>query len=175
MLEVPEATGEVDIGGGVGGPASGKDTALEARHGEEEVGVVLGVHRDEGALPVDGGDGARQAVLDVPEDGPAQVHVVLHETHAGITGPALLVVVTDNVLVVGVGVFGEVALDQVTSLLSGETKEHPETIGVSRVQADGVGHFGRRVLGSWRKEMETNTRRIISAITSKHLGAPSPA
>ena len=44
----------------------------------------------------------------------SQIHVVLHESHAGITRPALLVVVADDVLVVRVRMLGQVALDQVT-------------------------------------------------------------
>ena len=59
-------------------------------------------------------------VLDVPEHGPAQVDVVLHESHAGVPRPALLVVVANDVLVVGVGVLREVALDQVPGLLRRE-------------------------------------------------------
>ena len=56
---------------------------------------------------------ARQAVLDVPENGAAQIDVVFHQTHAGITRPALFVVVTDDVLVVGIRMLRQVALDQV--------------------------------------------------------------
>lgn len=42
---------------------------LEAGHGKEEVGVVLGVDADERVVPVKGGQRARQPVLHVPEDG----------------------------------------------------------------------------------------------------------
>ena len=103
-----------------------EDPALEAGHGEELVGVVLGVDGDEGVVPGDGGDGAGQPVLDVPEDGPAQVDVVLHEAHARVARPAPLVVVPHDVLVVRVGVLGQVALDQVARLLGGE----PAVVGV---------------------------------------------
>ena len=51
----------------VSGAHLGQDAALEAAHVEEQVGVVLGVHGHEAVLPLHGGDGARQAVIDVPE------------------------------------------------------------------------------------------------------------
>lgn len=70
----------------------------------------LPVHRHEASLPQYGGHRSGQSVLYVPEDGPAQVNVVLHQSHPGVTWPALLVVVADDVLVVGVRVFGQVPL-----------------------------------------------------------------
>jgi len=63
----------------------GKDAQLKPGHGVEEVGVVLAVDRDEAGVPVDGGDGARHPVLDVPECGAAQVHIVLHQAHARVS------------------------------------------------------------------------------------------
>lgn len=47
------------------------------------------------------------------EDGATEVDVVLDETHAAVAGPALLVVVPNQVLVVWVRVRAEVALDEV--------------------------------------------------------------
>ena len=94
-----------------------QDAALEPTHVEEEVRVVFGVDGDETSFPHDGRDGAREAVLDVPEDSPTEVYVVLHEAHAGVARPALAVVVADDVLVVGVRVLCEVTLDEVTGLL----------------------------------------------------------
>mmetsp|Transcript_35305 Transcript_35305/g.88749 ORF Transcript_35305/g.88749 Transcript_35305/m.88749 type:complete len:781 (-) Transcript_35305:276-2618(-) len=98
----------------------GQDAHLEAAHVEQQVGVVLAVHRHEAVLPLHRGDGARQAVLDLPEHGAPQVHVVLHEPHAAVARPALLVVVANNVFVVGVGVLREVALDELLGLVVGE-------------------------------------------------------
>lgn len=45
---------------------------------------------------------------------------MLHQPHAGVTGPALLVVVAHDVLVVGVRVLGQVPLDQISGLVSRE-------------------------------------------------------
>lgn len=48
---------------------------------------------------------------------------MLHKPHARVSRPALLVVVPDNVLVVGVGMLGQVALDQVASFFGCEPVE----------------------------------------------------
>ena len=45
---------------------------------------------------------------------------MLHQTHARVTWPALLVVVADDILVVRVGVLCKVALNQVTCFLGAE-------------------------------------------------------
>jgi hypothetical protein len=63
-----------------------------------------------------------ESVLHVPEDCSTQVDIVLHEPHASISGPALLVVVPHNVLVVGIRMLCEVALDQILGLLSCEAE-----------------------------------------------------
>ena len=63
-----------------------------------------------------------ESVLHVPEDRSTQVDVVLHEPHSSISGPALLVVVPHNVLVVGIRMLCEVALDQILGLLSCEAE-----------------------------------------------------
>ena len=63
-----------------------------------------------------------ESVLHVPEDCSTQVDIVLHEPHSSISGPALLVVVPHNVLVVGIRVLCEVALNQILGLLSCEAE-----------------------------------------------------
>ena len=45
---------------------------------------------------------------------------MLHQPHAGVARPALLVVVAHDILVVGVGVLSQIALDQVARLLRRE-------------------------------------------------------
>eukprot|EP00882_Tetradesmus_deserticola_P025825 GHRQ01028399.1.p1 GENE.GHRQ01028399.1~~GHRQ01028399.1.p1 ORF type:complete len:152 (+),score=6.44 GHRQ01028399.1:617-1072(+) len=101
-------------------PPHKPSTHLEAAHAEQQVGVVLAVHADEAVGPLQRGDAARQPVAHVPEHRAPQVHVVLHQPHARVARPALLVVVAHDVLVIGVGVLREVALDQVTGLLGTE-------------------------------------------------------
>lgn len=53
-----------------------------------------------------------------------QVDVMFHQPHAGVTWPALLVIVTHNVLIVGVRVLREVPLNQISGLVSREPEEH---------------------------------------------------
>ena len=52
-----------------------------------------------------------------------QVYIMLHQPHSGIPGPALLVVVADNVLIVRIGVLCQISLDEVSSLLRREPVE----------------------------------------------------
>jgi len=144
VLQVPDAVAVRELL--VRGPDLGQDPALEAGHGEEQVRVVFGVDGDEGVVPRDGGDGAGQSVLDVPENRPPQVNVVLHQPHAGVSRPAPLVVVAHDVLVVGVGVLGEVALDEVARLLRREPEEHVDLLDVAGVESDRVRRLGVDVL-----------------------------
>jgi hypothetical protein len=80
----------------------------------------------------------RQPILNLPERTPAQVHVMLHQPHPAVLRPALLVVVADDVLVVGVGVFGEVALDELTGFVLGEFEDDIQSVDVAHVDADRV-------------------------------------
>ena len=155
ILQVPDAVAMGELL--VGHATLGQDAAFESGHVEEQVGVVLRVDTDEGAFPLDGRHRARQPVLYVPEDGAAQVDVVLHETHAGVARPALLVVVADDVLVVGIGVFREVALDEVARLFGREAEVDVHSIDVARVEPDRMGHFGGHVLED--KEIVGHLRR----------------
>mmetsp|Transcript_139393 Transcript_139393/g.242389 ORF Transcript_139393/g.242389 Transcript_139393/m.242389 type:complete len:312 (+) Transcript_139393:3827-4762(+) len=65
VLQVPHAVLRHELL--VEAPDLGQDADLEAGHGEQQVGVVLRVYGHEALVPLDAGDGARQAVLDVPE------------------------------------------------------------------------------------------------------------
>lgn len=47
-----------------------------------------------------------------------QVNIMLHQPHPSIPGPALLIVVAYDVLVVGIGVLRKIALDQIPGLIS---------------------------------------------------------
>jgi hypothetical protein len=70
---------------------------------------------------------------------------MLHQPHPAVLRPALLVVVADDVLVVGVGVFGEVALDELTGFVLGEFEDDVESVDVAHVDADRV--FGLELEG----------------------------
>ena len=45
---------------------------------------------------------------------------MLHEAHPGISGPAFLVIIANNVFIVGVWMFRQVTLDQIPSLIGCE-------------------------------------------------------
>lgn len=49
-----------------------------------------------------------------------QVDIMLHQSHAGVTWPTLLVVVTNYVFVVGVRVLRQVPLNQIPGLVGRE-------------------------------------------------------
>ena len=99
-----------------GSPDLGQDTTLKATHVEQEVWVVFTIDGDKRPLPLNCGDGTRETVFDIPEDSSAEVNIMFHQPHACITRPAFFVVVANYVLIVGIRVLGEVALDQITSL-----------------------------------------------------------
>ena len=50
----------------------------------------------------------------------SQVDVMFHESHARVARPTLLVVVSDDIFIVRVGMFRQVSLDQVSRLLCRE-------------------------------------------------------
>ena len=87
-----------------------------------------------------------ETIFDVPKDCPAQVDIVLHQPHPGVTRPALLVVVADDVLIVGIGMFGQVSLNQVSGLLSSESEENVDSVDVTRKETNWVRHFGVDIL-----------------------------
>ena len=65
VLQIPDAVLVCELL--VRGSTLGQDATLEATHVEQQVGVVLAVHRHEAAVPLDGRHRPRQPVLDVPE------------------------------------------------------------------------------------------------------------
>jgi len=137
VLQIPHSV----LGGHelfVQGSDLGQDSDFEASHAEQKIRVVLAVNRHETAFPLDSGDASRQSVLDVPEHGSSQVDVVFHESHSRISGPTLLVVVANDVLIVGIGMLGEISLDELLGLLVGESIHDVDGLDVSGIQTNGV-------------------------------------
>ena len=126
----------------------GQHAHLEAAHVEEQVGVVLRVDGDEALFPIDGGHRARQPVLQVPEDRAPEVDVVLHQAHTRVAWPTLAVIVPDHVLIVRVGVLGQVALDQVLTLLRRQPQQQVQLVDVAAVETDRVALLRRHVAKS---------------------------
>ena len=92
----------------------------------------------------------------------SQVDIVLHEAHARVTRPALFVVVADDILVVRVGVLGEVALDKVTCLLRREAEEDVNAVDVARVESDRVRRLSGHILGKQTRARSCITVRLVS-------------
>jgi len=65
----------------------------------------------------------------------SQVDVMFHESHASIARPTLLVVVADDVFVVRVRMFGQVALDQVACFLRSESGHRQTRRAVSKLHS----------------------------------------
>jgi len=86
---------------------------------------------------------------------------VLDQPHPTVSRPALLVVVTDQVLVVRIGVRREVSLNEVSRFVGGEAKHDVDSVDVTRVESDGVTSFGSSI--AELKEVVGHLRR------SRHL------
>lgn len=71
---------------------------------------------------------------------------MFHQPHAAVARPAFFVVVADDVFVVGVGMFGEVALDELAGFVAVEAEDHVDFVNVAAVGADGVGNFAGGVV-----------------------------
>ena len=84
--------------------ALGQNAAFKATHVEQEIWIVFAVHRHKAFIPAERCDRSRQAVLNVPEHGPAKINIMLHEPHTSIPRPAFPVVVAYNVLIIWIRV-----------------------------------------------------------------------
>jgi hypothetical protein len=71
---------------------------------------------------------------------------VFHQSHSRVSRPAFLVVVADDVLVVRVGMFGQVTLNQISSFFGRESEENVNSIDVSGEKSNRVRNFGVNVL-----------------------------
>ena len=118
---------------------------------------------------MNGGYGSRETVLDVPEYSASKVDVVFHQTHSSVSRPALFVVVTNNVFVVGIGMLGEISLNEITCFISCEAEEDVELIYVARVETDRMGSFCGHILETeeiiwhaWR------TSHLTSSVETKN-------
>lgn len=71
---------------------------------------------------------------------------MLHQSHSSITGPTFFVVVTDDVFVIRIWMFGEVALNQISCFFGGKAEENVNSIDVATEQTNRMVCFGWRVL-----------------------------
>ena len=84
-------------------------------------------------FPLHPADAAGHPVVNVPDNGPAKVHNMLHQPYPRVPRPAPLAVVAHHILVVGVGMPGEVALDENPDLLGGKPEEPVDLVQVRGV------------------------------------------
>jgi hypothetical protein len=71
---------------------------------------------------------------------------VFHQPHSRVSRPAFLVVVAHDVLVVRVGMFGQVTLNQIASFFGRESEENVDSVDVSGEKSNRVRNFGVNVL-----------------------------
>lgn len=71
---------------------------------------------------------------------------MLHESHSAVSGPALLVIVTYYVLIVGIRVLSEVSLNKFSRFLLCESKHHIQLVDVSAVESDWVSSLSLYIL-----------------------------
>lgn len=89
---------------------------------------------------------------------------MLHEAHAGVSGPALLVIVANDVFVVGVRVLCQVTLDKVPSLICCEPTE-------TRCVAEAQGHWD--LMRPMAPQVEATPNPHPTHRTSSHFRAPT--
>ena len=147
-------------------PAFGQNPALKSAHAEQKIGVVLAINRDKCSVPLNGGHGSWQSILDVPKHSSSKIDVMFHQSHSSISWPAFFVVVSDNVFIVGIRMFGQVPLNQITSFFGSKSEKHVNTIHVPRKQSNGMRNFRIDVLES--QKVIGHLRRTCHVCGSVH-------
>jgi hypothetical protein len=123
-----------------------ENTNLESTHVKQKVGIVLRVYTHEGVVPLNSGESPRKSIFDFPKRSSSQVDIVLHQPHPAISWPAFLIIIADNVFIVGVRVLGQKSLDQVSRLVLIKSKDHVDLVDISTIQADGVSCLGIEIV-----------------------------
>lgn len=144
LLQLPDAIFLSEIF--IQNPAFREDADIKPHHGEEEIRVVFRIHWHEGILPFNGRQASGQSIFDFPEDRSAEIDVMLHKTHAAIFGPALLVIVPDNILVIGIWVFSQISLDEIFGFIGVEFEDQVHLIDITAEQSDRVSLFNLGIL-----------------------------
>lgn len=90
---------------------------------------------------------------------------MLDQSHSAISRPTLLVVVADQVLVVGIRVGREVTLNQITRFFCGKAEHDVDPVDVARVETDRVARFSGSV--SELEEIVRHLRRSSHFTSSR--------
>lgn len=87
---------------------------------------------------MDSSDTARQSVLYLPEDTSSKIDVMLHQSHTTILRPALSVVVANHVFIIGIRIFSQIPLDQLSCLITCELEKNVKMVYISQIDSDGM-------------------------------------
>jgi hypothetical protein len=87
---------------------------------------------------VNGGNASGESVLHLPKHSSSQVHIMFHQPHPAVFGPAPLVIVPDDILVIGIGVFSQESLHKFPRLISHKPKHNVNMIHIPHVHSDGM-------------------------------------
>ena len=71
---------------------------------------------------------------------------MLNQPHSTVTWPALLIVVTHDVLIIGIRVLRQESLDQVARILFIKLEDNVDFVDIPHVEPDWMAHFGFCVL-----------------------------
>jgi len=80
-------------------PDFGQDPYFKPTHQEQQLRVIIQIYAHECILPSNRCQGLRQALLHIPEYCMAQVDIMFNQAHVAVLGPAMLVIVSNNVIV----------------------------------------------------------------------------
>lgn len=85
---------------------------------------------------MDCSDATRQSVFDFPKDCPSKIDIMLHEPHPTVFGPAFFVIVTNDILIVWIGILSKESLNQFSRFISHKSKDDVNMVNVSHVHSD---------------------------------------
>lgn len=87
------------------GPYLGQKTNFKTAHWEEKIRIILRIDRNVGIFPMNGCNTSRQSIFNLPEDTSSKVHIMLHQPHSTIFGPAFPIIIANNILIVWIRIF----------------------------------------------------------------------
>ena len=82
------------------------------------------------------GDAARQSVFNLPEDSSSKINIMFHESHSTIFGPTFFIIVTNDVLIVRIGILSKESLNQFSGLISHKPENYLNMIDISHIHSD---------------------------------------
>ena len=90
---------------------------------------------------MNGSNAPGHSVLNLPENSSSQINIMLHESHSTVFWPASLIVVADNIFVIGIRVLGQESLYQFSGLISNKSEHNVHMVYITHVHSDGMTGF----------------------------------